>query len=156
MTIQRLASELIRCSCKECGQANLIRTPFAEVEQQKFEWSGCMWPYIHGGGGGGGGVIIFVLVTQILGGTGPSAPPPFLHLWYRGYNDANIADTMASKKDLVKTLPTGPFAPPLLCNCNQTLPESQIFYQLKFCILKFRNTIVEQKNIFSRISHLNC
>ncbi len=28
MTIQRLASELIRCSCKECGQANLIRSPF--------------------------------------------------------------------------------------------------------------------------------
>ncbi len=28
--------------CNECGQANLIRSPFAEVEQQKFEWSGCM------------------------------------------------------------------------------------------------------------------
>ncbi len=32
----------------------------------------------------------------------PSVPPPFLHLWYRGYNDANIVDTMASKKGLLK------------------------------------------------------
>ncbi len=36
MTIQRLASKLIS---KECGQANLIRSPFAEVEQQKIEYS---------------------------------------------------------------------------------------------------------------------
>ena len=71
--------------------------PFT-LEQQKFEWSGCMWPYnIHGGGKRGGGAQV-VFVTQILGGIGPSASLPFLHLWYRGYNDANIADTMASKK----------------------------------------------------------
>ncbi len=57
MTIQRLASELIRCSCKECGQANLIRTHFAEVEQQNLSGP--------------------VACGQ---GTGPSAPPPFLHL----------------------------------------------------------------------------
>ncbi len=50
MTIQRLASELIRCSCKECGEADIFMV---------------------------GGGKIFVLVTQILEGI--PLPPSYTY-----------------------------------------------------------------------------
>ncbi len=124
MTIQRLASELIRCSCKECGQANLIRSPFAEVEQLKFEWSGCMNIYIS---------------NSNIGGHRPQclSPPPFLHLWYRGTMTQTLQIPWHQKKVWLK-----PYLPDLsLRHCFVTAIKhyQYIFADIAFELLSCRN-----------------